>query len=238
MPRFLVLLALIALCLPATGADPLRLAVAANFRATAEELGKRYRQATGTDVTISSAATGVLYSQLRHGAPFDLFLAADSQRPRLLGESGDGIAASRRCYARGRLVLLGDAPLLARLAEPGRSVAIANPETAPYGIAAAEVLARPPYAGVQRRLVRGASVLQAYQFYASGAVDLALVARSLVPAGESVTLVPAAWHAPIEQHAIVIAASPRQAVARDFLAFLHRDDARAQLLEAGYEPCP
>lgn len=238
MPLPVLLIALLIAALPQARGETLRVAVAANFRATAELLGERYRQATGTTLRLSSAATGVLYTQIRHGAPFDLFLAADAARPRRLAETGHGLAASRRCYARGRLALLGEPPRLARLAEADRRVAIANPQTAPYGAAAAEVLARPAYAGLARQLVRGANVLQAYQFYASGAVDLALVARSLVPAGEPFTPVPADWHAPIEQHAIVVAASPRPGRAAAFLGFIAGDEARALLRDAGYGPCP
>ncbi|HKK23906.1 MAG TPA: molybdate ABC transporter substrate-binding protein [Pseudohaliea sp.] len=236
MPLPLLLLALCLLALPA-GAEPLRVAVAANFRGTAEHLATAFEGETGSAVSISSAATGMLYNQLRHGAPFDLFLAADVERPRRLAEEGLGIAASRRCYARGRLVLLGGDGTLGALAEPGRTVAIANATTAPYGVAAEAVLARPPFRGVERRLLRGASVQQAWQFHASGAASLALVARSLVTASDHWVTVPAAWHTPIEQQAIVVAGGD-EATAGAFLAYLTGPAGQARLSEDGYDPCP
>ncbi len=238
MPRRMRLSALLLiLCLPALPAvaEPLRVAVAANFRATAERAGAAFQRETGTEVVLSSAATGMLYNQLRHGAPFDLFLAADAERPRRLAEEGVGVAESRRCYARGRLVLLGG-PLDA-LATPGQRVAIANPGVAPYGIAAEAVLGRPPFAGVERRLLRGASVQQAWQFHATGAANLALVARSLVGPADRWEPIPADWHAPIEQQAIVVAGG-REAAASAFLGWLSGSAARPILARDGYDPCP
>jgi len=189
---------------------------------------------SGTEVVLSSAATGMLYNQLRHGAPFDLFLAADAERPRRLAEAGVGVAASRRCYARGRLVLLGG-PLTA-LATPGQRVAIANPAVAPYGVAAEAVLARATFAGVERQLLRGASVQQAWQFYATGAANLALVARSLGGSAHRFKPIPADWHAPIEQQGIVIAGG-REAAASAFFAWLTGPSARPILERDGYDPC-
>lgn len=229
-----LLLALCLLALPAV-AEPLRVAVAANFRATAERAGAAFERETGIEVILSSAATGMLYNQLRHGAPFDLFLAADAERPRRLAEEGIGLAASRRCYARGRLVLLGGS--LAALATPGQRVAIANPAVAPYGVAAEAVLARAPFAGVERRLLRGASVQQAWQFHATGAANLALVARSLAGDGEARVAIPADWHAPIEQQGIVVAGG-REGPAQAFLAWLTGAAARPLLERDGYDPCP
>ena len=134
-------------------------------------------------------------------------------------------------------MLLGGDGSLDALAEPGRTVAIANAATAPYGVAAEAVLARAPFAGVERRLLRGASVQQAWQFHASGAAKLALVARSLVTAADRQVAIPAAWHAPIEQQAIVIAGGA-EAGAAAFLDYLAGPAAQARLREDGYDPCP
>ncbi|KGE04315.1 Molybdenum ABC transporter, periplasmic molybdenum-binding protein ModA [Pseudohaliea rubra DSM 19751] len=105
-------------------------------------------------------------------------------------------------------------------------------------MAAEAVLARPPFAGVERRLLRGASVQQAYQFQATGAAELALVARSLVSAADRRwTLIPAAWHAPIEQQAIVVTGG-RESSAAAFLAHLAGSAGQARLKRDGYDPCP
>ncbi len=164
--------------LAASAAETLRVAVAANFRGTLEQISQHFQAETGHQVRISSASTGVLATQILHGAPFDLFLAADAQAPAALLRAGVG--QDSECYASGELVLVGGAP--EQLADPTSSLAIANPDTAPYGRAALEVLARSEFTpGAGRKLVRGSNVLQAYQFWRSGAVKLALVARSLGP---------------------------------------------------------
>jgi len=219
---------------PGASAESLQLAVAANFRSAAEQLARRYEAGGGDTLRISSASTGVLAAQLRRGAPFDLLLAADRERPQALAEAGYG-AGPARCYAVGSLVLVG-APSLDALAQRGLSLAIANPATAPYGAAAMQVLARPEFAAVtNRRIVRGQNVAQAWQFYRSGAADLALVARSL--AQREGIPVPGDWHAPIEQYALVNARGGGQGRARAFLDYLRGEAAQALLREQGYRPC-
>ncbi len=225
-----ILLCLLMLLSAASAAEPLRVAVAANFRSTLEKISDRYREETGTQVLISSASTGVLATQILHGAPFDLFFAADAQAPAELQRAGIGRESG--CYASGELVLVG--ATLQQLGNPQLSLAIANPELAPYGRAALEVLARPEFAsGTGRKLVRGANVLQAYQFWRSGAVDMALVARSLAP--DAATTIPSAWHSPLEQHLLVISDNP---TASAYLKWLRSDTVRSLILESGYRPCP
>lgn len=215
--------------------SPLRLAVAANFRSTAEALAEQFSASHNIDIVISSAATGVLAAQWRRGAPFDLLLAADRARPAALAKAGLSQGGSS-CYAIGSLVLLGADSLQSALADASLSVAIANPRSAPYGEAAIAVLERAGYAGPDvRRVVMGGNVQQAYQFYASGAADLALLARSLSP--DKGLPVPTGWHPAIEQHAIVNATSTRGEQARALLAFV-RGPAGVQILEQfGYQPC-
>jgi len=218
---------------PAYAGEPLRVAVASNFKPTLERLDPRFQRESGIDVALSGASTGVLATQIEQGAPFDLFFAADRDTPEKLRIAMAKPENDLFCYARGSLVLAG-ADDLSALARPGLSLAIANPVTAPYGRAAAEVLARPEFAGGSaRKLVRGNNVAQAYQFWRSGAVDLALLPRALAPA--SAAAVPQDWHAPIEQYALVV----RPGAAVDaYLAWLRSDTVRALVSEAGYEPCP
>ena len=219
----------------AASAEALRVAVAANFRATAEAMADMYRASGAGEIVISSASTGVLAAQLRAGAPFDLLLAADAERPLALHR--DGLAAEEPvCYAVGELVLLGGDDIESTLSAADTALAIANPATAPYGAAAAAVLERPPFSAVsQRRLLRGSNVLQAYQYFASGAVDAALVARSLSP--DAGIPIPGDWHPPIEQFALVSARSSRAERAQAFLDFLRGDHAAAMLPARGYQPC-
>ena len=218
---------------PAWGSEPIRIAVAANFKATLAQISTLFEAETGRRVTLSSASTGVLYSQIRHGAPFDLFFAADRETPQKL--VADGLTQGNAfCYARGSLVLAGGNGALAQLADPHLSLAIANPVTAPYGSAAMQVLARAEFqTGNARKLVRGTNVVQAYQFWHSGAIDLALLPRAIGP--DTATPVPQNWHHALEQQVAVLR---RSAAVDTYLNWIRSDTVRSLITNAGYEPCP
>ncbi|GAB5452298.1 MAG: molybdate ABC transporter substrate-binding protein [Halioglobus sp.] len=221
-------LALLLVCSSAP-AETLRVAVAANFKPTLEEINRLYRAQTGSVVLLSSASTGVLTTQLQHGAPFDIFFAADAQQPALLAA---GTRSRTFCYAVGKLALAGGS--IEDLAAASMSLAIANPVTAPYGRAALEVISRKEFSTAStRKLVRANNAAQAYQFWHSGAVDLALLPRALAP--DDAVNIPAQWHAPIEQHAYI--ARPSPAVTR-YLNWVRSDTVRSLIIEAGYESCP
>jgi molybdate transport system substrate-binding protein len=214
--------------------QPVRIAVAANFKATLQNISRQFEQQSGIRVVFSSASTGVLASQIKYGAPFDLFFAADRETPSKLKLSGHDSAGKPFCYATGRLVLAGGSSKLTDLAQPDLSLAIANPATAPYGRAAMEVLSRAEFrAGESRKLVRGTNVIQAYQFWHSGAVELALIPQAIAP--ETATIIPAAWHQPLEQHALVLRRSPNVDA---YLNWFRSDNVRTLITQAGYEPCP
>ncbi len=217
---------------PTWAGDILRVAVASNFKPTLEKINTRFEAETGIEVVVSSASTGVLYSQVLHGAPFDLFFAADRRTPERL-YADRVVEDAPFCYALGTLVLAGGDGSLAQLADPERSLAIANPATAPYGSAAMEVLAREEFrAGASRKLVRGNNVAQAYQFWHGGTVDLALVASALAP---DATAVPSAWHRPLDQYVAVL---QRSAAASAYLKWIRSDTVRDIITDAGYLPCP
>ena len=134
-------------------------------------------------------------------------------------------------YAIGQLVLLGGS--LDDLENPNRSLAIANPTTAPYGMAAMEVIARSRFsAGAARKLVRGGNALQAYQFWATGNVDLALVPRSLTLT-QGVDI-PPDWHQPIAQFGIALTETPAVA---EFVQWLTGNNTRQSIAELGYRTC-
>lgn len=215
------------------GESAIRVAVAANFRAPLDIINREFESQTGIRLRVSSASTGVLANQVAHGAPFDIFLAADRVRPVQLHAEKFATLAPPFCYARGSLVLAGARNGLADLADASSSLAIGNPDTAPYGAAAMQVLARPEFAtGNSRKLVRGTSVLQAYQFWASGNVDLALLPRSLAP--EGAIAIPTDWHDPVDQYALALNNS---APVVRYLQWLKSDRVRNLITDAGYEPC-
>lgn len=249
--RLLLILLLIAIPLaPARAADALKVAVAANFKPTLEVLAKRYRADGGVPITISSASTGVLYAQISQGAPFDVFLAADAKRPEHLVGNGHAVADSRFTYAIGRLALVSRRPVgsdaAARAfltASNGGKVAIANPDTAPYGAAAMQALkAMKLEREIAPRLVRGQNVAQTLQLFTTHNTTGAFVSLAQAMAlhcGEhgsdcAVWRVPAKDYRPLQQQAVLVAHSAHAAEARRFLAFLRSKPARKVIEAAGY----
>ena len=239
----LVLLALLAP--PAAADDTLTIAVASNFSRTAAELSKRFADTTGIEVRISNGSTGHLYAQIVNGAPYDVFLAADAERPALLVESGHAVAGSRFTYATGGLSLWSrDArDCLATLLDAGAgNVALANPATAPYGRAAMEFLQQGGYwASVAERAVYGENVMQTLHFAATGNAAIAIVARSMLtdsrlPAAACTWPVPATAHSSIEQQAVLLVGTNPAAVR--FVEFLRGPAAREIITRHGYGVTP
>ncbi len=219
---------------PAWAEKPLRIAVAANFKPTLIAINRQFQDATGIEIRLSSASTGMLATQIKYGAPFDLFFAADREAPITIMATPKYQHANTFCYALGSLALAGGGGKLSALTHAELSVAVANPATAPYGRAAMDVLARPEFqAGRSRKLVRGANATQAYAFWHSGATDLALLPLSIAPA--SATPIPPDWHQPIAQYAIPLTNNSNVDA---YLNWIRSDNVRAQITAAGYRPCP
>ncbi len=225
-------------------------AVAANFAPVAEALVEQFERDTGQRVGLVVGSTGKLYAQIRSGAPYDLFLAADQERPRLLEEDALAVAGSRATYARGALALVAPTRSWQGEVGPGllrsaavRRIAIANPELAPYGLASREVLeGLGVWNDLASRLVLGENVGQTFALVASGSVGAALVSRSSLT-GEGggselpvqlVWEVPAELHAPIRQDAVLLARARDNEVAHSFLRYLGSEAARALKRRHGY----
>lgn len=228
-------------------AESLLIAVASNFSATAAEIAEQFSVAEGHDVRISAASTGHLFVQIENGAPYDILLAADVRRPQLLESSGRGVQGSRHTYAIGRLVLWSRDPELrgrdcrGQLADLGSArLAIANPEFAPYGTAARQMLQRLElWNRVQSQLVIGENIAQTLQFVASGNARFGLIAMSQInheqlPAAACSWHVPPDLHQPIEQQAIILERATNNTAASDFLKFLTGDTGRAIIARHGY----
>jgi len=224
-------------------AGEVRVAVAANVIEPARAIASAFTAETGHRVLFSAASTGQLFAQITRGAPFDVFLAADQERPARAVADGLAVAGSRFTYARGRLVLLSRDPALisgpqALTAAGVTRVAIANPETAPYGLAAVQTLtALGVLDALRDRLVHGASVIQAFQFVATGNAELGFVAAAQAAsmAGGSRWLVPEHLHAPIAQDAVLLADAADRDAAEAFLRHLAGPDSRSILESYGYE---
>jgi len=219
-----------------------RVAVAANFTEPVKEIGAMFEQASGDKLVLSFGATGQFYAQISQGAPFDVLLAADKATPDRAISEGHARAGSAYTYAVGKLVLFsksgelvkGEATLKeARFA----NIAIANPLTAPYGVAAVETLrALGVYDAIQPKIVRGNNIAQTFQFIETGNAELGFIALSqviFVPGG-SRWIVPATLHTPIAQDAVLLRAGENNTAAKAFLAFLKGPEARAVIEKYGY----
>jgi molybdate transport system substrate-binding protein len=236
-------LAVASLAGPALAAE-VKVAVAANFAEPAKEIAARFKTRTGHAASLSFGASGQLYAQIANGAPYEVFLSADRERPGKAEAEGLGVAGSRFTYAIGRLVLYSKTPGLVdgrgAVLKSGRfdKLAIADPKTAPYGVAAVETLkSLGVYDAVRPRLVQGTSITQAYQFVDTGAAELGLVARSQVVAvkGGSRWAVPAASHTPIDQQAVLLKPGANDPAAKAFMTFLKGPEARTIVRKYGYE---
>jgi molybdate transport system substrate-binding protein len=241
MARLPTLVACLLALAPGANAGEVHVAVATNFAATARTLADAFARETGHRAVPSEGSTGKLYAQIVSGAPFEVFLSADAERPRRLEEEGRAVSGSRFTYALGRLVLWSPDP--ARVDGPDAlarddflHLAIANPELAPYGAAAREVLeGLGLWERLQPRLVRGEDVGQTFHFVASGGAELGFVALSLVTGRDgSRWMVAPDGHAPLEQQAVLLVRGEGDEAARAFLDFLRGDAARGTIEKAGY----
>lgn len=239
---------LLACCLLVVDADPaladrIQVAVASNFVAALTLIADRFEDMSGHEVVLVPGSTGKHYAQIRNGAPFDAFFAADVRRPALLEKQGATVRGSRFSYAVGRLVLWSPTPGLVdpagKVLENGRfrHLAIANPKLAPYGKAARQALrALGLWRVLQDKLVFGENIGHTFHFVNSGNAELGLVAYSQVKRpGRRVEgdywVVPQSLHAPIEQQAVALVdAEPTRA----FLAFVASDEARLIIHDFGY----
>lgn len=223
-------------------------AVAANFKAIAERLAADFEHRQDHELRLASGSTGQLYAQIINGAPFDLLLAADQQRPELLLNGGGAVAGSRFTYAVGKLVLWSAerrpaAPSSAvEVLRAGefRKLALAQPELAPYGAAALEVLrALALLPDLAERLVFAHNVAQAYSMVATGNAQLGLVAASHVASAEhrgQSWVLPSSLYTPIRQDAVLLEHGRDNEAARAFLDYLKSTPARQLIHASGYEP--
>ena len=235
--RVRALLLIILACGDAVADESILVAVASNFSRTAAELAEQFERDTGVAVRVSSGSTGKLYAQVLNGAPYDVLLAADAERPALLVAAGR--ADSRFTYAVGGLVLWSASSNDCREAlREARRVAIANPDTAPYGRAAREYLqGRGLWESVSKRAVFGENIAQALQFVATENATVGIIARAQLrspnlPPATCTLHVPADTHAPIEQQAVLL--SDDSAGAREFVSFLGSGAAREIIRSHGY----
>lgn len=210
-------------------ADIIRIAAASNFAPTLKAIAPYFERQTGHKIVISTASTGKHFAQIKQGAPFDLFFAADSEHPQLLEQTGAAVADSRFTYALGKLVLWSTDPDLldrdASVLRKGdfRYLAIANPKLAPYGRAAKQILEDfKLWDHLQTKIVRGENIAHTFQFVYSGNAQLGFIARAQLTQLQSGNQgsawpVPQSLYGPIEQQAVLITSKDS---AKAFLEFV------------------
>ena len=224
------------------------MAAAANLAAVIEELTERFEKRTGIRAVVSVGSTASLAHQIENGAPFDVFLAADTEHVDRLVEQGLVSAESRHVYARGVLVvwsLTHDITSPADLASSRfKVIAVPKPEVAPYGRAAVDALkALGLWPSLEPKLVYAQNVAMAKQFAQSGNADAALVASSLVGSGDAsetpdALVIRGDLHAPLDQALGIVTASSRVREAEAFAAFVLSDEVQTWLEVRGYRRVP
>jgi len=245
----LVRLAIVLLLSIAASAQEIAVAAAADLSAALPEITARYKAQSGREVKLTFGASGNLTTQIRNGAPFDIFFSADEDYPRQLIDAGLAEGSTLYRYAVGRLVLWvpNDSPVdlsklgMRALLDPSiKKIAIANPQHAPYGRAAAEALRHfEIYEQVSSRLVLGENIAQAAQFVESGNAQAGLIALShaLAPAMKGkgrYWTVPLDAYPTLNQAAVVISQSKQQDAARKFLDFVRSAETTSLLESYGF----
>jgi molybdate transport system substrate-binding protein len=237
-------------CAPHAAPQKLSIAAAADLQFALDDVSRGFRQThPEIDVAVTYGSSGNFYSEIRNQAPFDVFLSADSEYPRKLAQEGYADARSMFTYGVGRIVVWvrEQSPLdLARLqihaleADSVKHIAIANPQHAPYGRAAAAAMqSLGVYDRVASKLVLGENIAQTLQFVQSGAADAGIVALALALAPSTRAQgryweIPLTAYPKIEQAGVVLSHAKNTTAAREFCAYLQSGAARGRLKEYGF----
>ena len=225
-------------------ADELKIAVASNFSETIKYLSAEFESQTNHKIKLIFGSTGRHYAQIKNGAPFDIFFAADRLRPQILEKEGLTSADSRFTYAIGKLVLWSPDK---RLIDSDSDVleksnfdhlSIANPKLSPYGKAAQDFLqSQNLWNPLKKKMVRGENISQAFHFVKSGNAKLGLVAYSQVKHPDkdsqgSFWEVPSSLYSPIEQQVVMLKYSQ---AGNQFLDYIKSNQAKQLIWSFGYE---
>lgn len=227
-------------------AEQVLVAVAANFLPPFREVALEFEKTTGHTLRVVSGSSGNFHTQIQNGAPFDVFFSADNERPKKLEDEGLGVKDTRFTYAIGRLVLWSPNADLVKGEETLRSkhfkrIAIANPKTAPYGVAAMQTMQKLElWDHLQSQIVMGENLGQTIGFIESGNVQLGFLALSQVldpkiKGKGSRWDVPAHLHEPIQQDVILLIKGKDNPAAKALMEFMVGPQAKAIIERYGYE---
>jgi len=218
-------------------------AAAADLHFAFTEIGDLFEKETGRKAVFVFGSTASLASQIENGAPLDVFAAADTRSLDGLREKGLLVEDTQHPYALGRIVLVRNKKsglaltALSELLDPQvKHIAIANPQHAPYGLAAQQALeASGLWEQVRPKLVYGENVRQALQFVQTGNADAGIVALSIAEVPEvSYTPIDQELYRPLEQSIAVLRGTQNEALARQFMAFVDGPAGRAALKKYGF----
>lgn len=247
LTRFAPLLLTTFFAIGAVQATEVQVAVAANFTAPIQAIAADFEKDTGHKLVAAYGATGQFYTQIKNGAPFEVFLAADDTTPAKLESEGDTVKGSRFTYAVGTLALWSakdgyvDSQGQVLKHNDFQHLSIANPKAAPYGLAAIQMLDKLGLsAQVKSKLVEGQNITQAYQFVSTGNAELGFVALSQVykdgkVTGGSAWIVPAELHDPIKQDAVILNKGRDNPAAAALVDYLKGPKAAAIIQTYGYQ---
>lgn len=228
-------------------ADEVQVAVAANFTAPIQAIAADFEKDTGHKLVAAYGATGQFYTQIKNGAPFEVFLSADDTTPEKLEKEGDTVKGSRFTYAIGTLALWSakegyvDAKGEVLKKNEYQHLSIANPKAAPYGLAATQVLEKMKLTeATKAKIVEGQNITQAYQFVSTGNAELGFVALSQIykdgkVSSGSAWIVPASLHDPINQDAVILNKGKDNAAAKALVEYLKGPKAAAVIKSYGYQ---
>jgi molybdate transport system substrate-binding protein len=222
-------------------------AVASNFIKPMQRITGDFKEQTGHEVKISFGSSGKLLAQITHGAPFDVFLSADSHKAERLIKNGFAVSGSSFIYAQGRLVLwsasngfIDDSPKILQT-DNFKYIALADAKLAPYGKAANEVMQKLEVEKkLKNKFVKGENISQTYQFVQTGNAQLGFVALSQVNGKEgkpqgSKWIIPAGLHEPINQSAVILQRGKNNPAAIELIAYLQKKTTQALIKSFGYD---
>ena len=235
--------------LPAgAGATEIKIAAASDLTFAFKDVASRFQKQTGNSIKLTYGSSGNFFAQIQNGAPFDLFFSADVGYPEKLEAAGLAEPGTIYQYASGKIVMwvpnaskLDLSRGLATLLDPGiRKIAIANPQHAPYGIAAVAAMRHAAvYDKIKSKLVLGENISQTAQFVQSGNADAGILALSLAlaPAMKSAgryVEIPAADYPPLVQAGVILKSSRNKELATQFLKFLKEPGTVALMERYGF----
>ena len=226
-----------------TSVEEITIAAAADLQFAFTDIAGLYEQQTGRKVTLVFGSTGQLVQQIENGAPFDLIAAANISYIDRLVAGGFAIPESSALYARGRIVLavnkqsgIQAISLEDLLSDKILHIAIANPEHAPYGLAAKQALeSLGLWEQLQPKLVYGENVRQALQFIQTGDAEVGIISLSVANVPEITwTLIDESLHVPLDQALAILTTCKNPDLAGDFISFINGENGRPILREYGF----